>query len=103
MSRNTSQYAINDYIHIPGNYYIHEAKVIVVKNNYVIYDGILKVDARIDTNDSYINIIWDNEDEKRFYMQYNGKYDNTDVSFIDGKLIITAVDKKNEPISITIF
>ena len=103
MSRYTSQYAINDYIHIDGNYYIHETKVIVVKNNRIVYDGLLKVNARIETNDSYVEIIWDDEEDIMFYGRYNGKYHNTDIEFDDGKLVIQAVDRKNNPISITIY
>jgi len=103
MSEFTSQYAINDYIHVEGNFYIHETKVIVIKNNHIIYDGILKVRAHIESNDSIVDIIWDNEEEKKFYCSYNGKYENTDIEFDDGKLVIQAVDRNNIPISITVY
>ena len=103
MKAENSQYAINDYIHIEGNYYIHETRVIVIQNNKIVYDGELKVNARIETNDSYVEIIWNDDEDLIFYGRYNGKYDNTDIEFDDGKLIIHGINRHEQPISITIY
>ena len=103
MSEFSSSLAINDYIHIEGNYFMHETKVIVIKNNRVIYDGIVKVRAHIETNDSIVDIVWDDKEEEKFYTYYNGKYSNVDIEFDDGKLIIHANDKENNSICITVY
>lgn len=103
MKAENSQYAINDYINIKGNYHIHDTKVIVIQNNRIVYDGEIKVHARIETNDAYVDIVWDDEEEEKYYIRYNGKYDNTDIEFDDGKLIIYGINRQGKSICITIY
>jgi len=103
MSEHSSYCAINDYINIEGNYFMHKTKVVVIKNNKVIYDGIINVRAHIETNDSIVDIIWDGKEEKNFYTYYNGKYSNVDIEFDDGKLIIYANDRQSNSICITVY
>lgn len=103
MSEHSSYCAINDYINIEGNYFMHETKVVVIKSNKVIYDGIINVRAHIETNDSIVDIIWDDKEEGKFYTCYNGKYSNVDIEFDDGKLIIHANDREGKSIHITVY
>lgn len=103
MSEHSSYCAINNYINIEGNYFMHKTKVIVIKNNKVIYDGIVKVRAHIETNDSIVDIVWDNKEEEKFYTYYNGKYSNVDIEFDDGRLIIHAEDREHDSVHITIY
>ncbi|MDE6209554.1 MAG: hypothetical protein K2M73_07775 [Lachnospiraceae bacterium] len=103
MSQESSQYAIMDYIHIEGNYYMHKTKVIVAKDNKIIYDGVVNIAAYIETNESFVDISWDDKEQEKFYQRYNGRYSNTDIEFDNGKLFIHAIDKEDSPICITIY
>lgn len=103
MSRVSSQYAINNYIHIEGNYHMHRARVMVFQDNKIIYDDELNVHAHIETNDAVVDITWkDKEEENKFYSRYDGKYDTTDIEFDNGKLNIYGISKAGKSICIIV-
>lgn len=96
-----SQYAIRDYIHWKvGNGYMHEAKVLVSSKGKTKYNSILQVIAKIETNNSFVNIIGDEQFEQNYYTQYTNEYQKFD--FIDGTLLIKGKDRNGYPIEIKI-
>lgn len=96
-----SQYAIRDYMHFKkGNDNTHEARVLISSRGRKQYNGILKVIPRIETNNSFIDIIGDTQFERDFYGKYTNEYQK--FSFIKGTLIIKGEDRWGNPIDIDI-
>ncbi|TCL60591.1 hypothetical protein EDD76_102289 [Kineothrix alysoides] len=97
----TSQYAISDYIHDADEHWgSHEAIVRVMKNGVVVFKQELNVVTLIETNYSFVDILW----PKKYESIYYGKYTNEYQVFVyfSGILEIKCTDKKNEEIAITI-
>lgn len=103
MSESDSQYAVMNYIHLPEKYYQHKAQVVVVQKDEVIYNKLTTVHAHIETNDSLVDITWEDDYDSIFYFSYNGKYQNTNIRFSNGKLIINAENREQRKIAITIY
>lgn len=96
-----SQYAIRDYMHFKiGNEYMHEARVIVSSRGETKYNGILKVVPRIETNNSFIDIIGDVQFERDYYSKYTNEYQK--FVFINGTLLIKGEDRWGNSIEIDI-
>lgn len=96
-----SQYAIRDYMHFKdGNENMHEARVLVSSSGETKYNNILKVVPRIETNNSYIDIISDAPFERDYYSKYTNEYQT--FSFINGTLLIRGEDRWGNPIQINI-
>lgn len=96
-----SQYAIRDYMHYRiENKYIHEARVLVSSRGETKYSGILKVIPRIETNNSFIDIIGDAQFERDYYLRYTNEYQK--FVFINGTLLIKCEDRWGDSIEIDI-
>lgn len=96
-----SQYAIRDYMHFKvGNKYMHEARVLVSSRGETKYNNILNVVPRIETNNSFIDIIGDEQFDRDYYSKYTNEYQK--FAFIDGILLIKGEDRLGNPIEIDI-
>ena len=96
-----SQYAIRDYMNFKdGNDYMHEARVLVSSKGKTKYSNILKVVARIETNNSFIDIIGDAQFDRDYYTKYTNDYQK--FTFINGTLLIKGEDRWGNPIEIDI-
>lgn len=96
-----SQYAIRDYMHSKdGNDYMHEARVLVSSRGKTTYNSILKVVPSIETNNSFIDIIGDDQFDRDYYNKYTNEYQK--FKFIHGALLIKGVDRWGNPIEIDI-
>lgn len=99
-----SQMAIRDYLDKDGNNeFPHKTMVTVKQNSEVVHHGIESVMARIETNYSFVDIIWKKDDRnlgEKYYQGYTNEYK---VMKYDGNfLIIFAEDKKGNKIEISI-
>lgn len=96
-----SQFAIKEYMNWKvENYYMHEAKISVLSEGKVQYDGILNVIPRIETNNSFIDIIADSQFERNYYLRYTNEYQI--FSFLNGTLSIQCEDRWGNFIEINI-
>lgn len=96
-----SQHAIRKYMHFKeGNDNMHEARVLISSWGKSQYNGILKVIPRIETNNSFIDIIGDSQFERDYFGKYTNEYQ--EFSFIRGTLIIKAEDRWGKSIDINI-
>lgn len=96
-----SQYAIRDYMHFKdGNDYIHDAKVIVSSQGKSKYNNILQVIPRIETNNSFVDIVSDTQFERDYYGKYTNEYQQ--FTFCNGTLLINGEDRWGNPIEINI-
>lgn len=96
-----SQFAIRDYMHSKaGNDYMHEARILISSRGETKYNSILEVVPRIETNNSFIDIIGDAKFERDYYARYTNEYQK--FAFINGTLLIRGEDKWKNPIEINI-
>lgn len=96
-----SQFAIRDYMHSKaGNDYMHEARILISSRGETKYNSILKVVPRIETNNSFIDIIGDAQFERDYYARYTNEYQK--FAFINGTLLIRGEDRWGNPIEIDI-
>ena len=96
-----SQQAIKDYMNYKdGNEYMHKAQVSVLYGGKIDYKSIFLVIMKIETNNSFVNIIGDEQFEQKYYTNYTNKYQKFD--FIDDTLVIKGKDKNGCPIEIKI-
>ena len=96
-----SQYAIGEYMRWKKeNYYMHEARILVSSKGKMQYNGILKVIPRIETNNSFIDIIGDFQFEQNYYSKYTNEYQK--FSFLNGTLLIECEDRWGNHIEIDI-
>lgn len=96
-----SQYAIRDYMHSKaGNDYMHEARVLISSRGETKYNSILKVVPRIETNNSFVDIIGDAQFDRDYYGKYTNEYQR--FTFINGALLIKGEDRWGNPIEIDI-
>lgn len=96
-----SQYAIREYIdNKGGNEYMHEARVLISSKGETKYNRILEVVSKIETNDSFVNIIGDNQFVQDYYETYTNAYQS--FSFINNTLLIKGEDRSGNPIEINI-
>lgn len=96
-----SQYAIREYMHSKaGNDYMHEARVLIFSRGETKYNSILKVVPRIETNNSFVNIIGDAQFDRNYYGKYTNEYQK--FTFINGTLLIKGEDRWGNPIEIDI-
>lgn len=99
-----SQMAINAYLEKDrNNEFPHNAMVTIRQDSRVIYHETESVRATIDTNYSFVDIIWKEDDrnlEEKYYSRYTNEYK---VMKYDGNfLIIFAEDKEKNKIEISI-
>ncbi|ADL04350.1 hypothetical protein [Lacrimispora saccharolytica] len=96
-----SKLAISNYMHSKaGNDYMHEARILVSSRGETKYNSILKVVPRIETNNSFIDIIGDAQFERDYYARYTNEYQK--FAFINGILLIRGEDIWGNPIEIDI-
>lgn len=96
-----SQDAIRDYMHCKdGNDFMHEARVLVSSRGKNKYSNILKVIPRIETNNSFIDIVGDTQFDRDYYGKYTNEYQ--EFTFINGTLLIKGEDKWGNHIEIDI-
>ena len=70
-----SQCAIREYIHFDESHWgTHKGIVKVIQNGDIIFDDELSIVALIDTNESFISIIWTKEWEGTYYVKYSNWY-----------------------------
>lgn len=70
-----SQYAIQDYIHSDKkNWGTHEANVKVLENDILVFEQKLSIVSLIETNESFVEIIWPKNEEKIYYIKYSNKF-----------------------------
>ncbi|WP_303871669.1 hypothetical protein [Acetobacterium wieringae] len=99
-----SQMAINDYLHKDrNNEFPHNAMVTIKQDSRVIYHETESVRAKIDSYNSFVDIIWKEDDrnlDDRYYSHYTNQYQ---VMKYDGNfLIIFAKDREGNMIEISI-
>jgi hypothetical protein len=97
-----SQDAIREYIHSGqtddekwGN---HTDIVKVRKNRMIIFNGELDVISLIETNESFVEIIWPKEYEEYFYIKYSNMFQQFE--YDSGTLVINCRDRYDEEITI---
>ena len=95
-----SHEAMYNYINSGNNRGRHTARVIVIKNNRVLFDRELQVITFIGTNESYVEILWPEENESPYYVRYSNVFQV--FKFENGCLIIEGENKLKERITITI-
>lgn len=96
-----SQLAIRDYMHFKaGNDYMHEARVLVSSRGKTEYNSILKVVPKIETNNSFVDIIGDAKFDRYYYTKYTNEYQK--FAFVSGTLLIKGEDRWGNPIEIDI-
>lgn len=96
-----SQEAIREYIHNDENHWgTHEATVRVTKANNIVFNEILSVVTLIETNESFVEIIWSKEYEDTYYIKYSNQYQ--EFKYYSGVLEIRCQNKFNQEIVITI-
>lgn len=83
-----------------GNDYMHEARVLIFSGWETKYNSILKVVPRIETNNSFVNIIGDAQFDRDYYGKYTNEYQK--FTFINGTLLIKGEDRWGNPIEIDI-
>lgn len=99
-----SQYAIQDYIHSgqtrDEKWGSHIDTVMVIKNGETIFKENLTVISLIETNESFVEIIWPPEYEDRFWMKYSNRFQPFE--YEAGRLVINWKEKNGDKISIFI-
>lgn len=79
---------------------MHEARVLIFSGGETKYNSILKVVPRIETNNSFVNIIGDTQFDRDYYGKYTNEYQK--FTFINGTLLINGEDRWGNPIEIDI-
>ncbi len=69
-----SHEAMYNYINSGNNRGRHTARVIVIKNNRVLFNRELQVITFIETNESYAEILWPEENESQYYVRYSNVF-----------------------------
>jgi len=96
-----SQNAIRDYIYFRlENDTMHDARILISSMGETKYSGILKVIAKIETNNSSVDIFGDPQFEQDYFLSYNNEYQV--FTFINGTLLIKCTDKWGNQIEIDI-
>lgn len=94
-----SQNAISEYIDKYGNY--SKRNVVAVRGTRVLCSGSYDVNAKIETNHSFVEIFFnDSHIERVLYSNYDNRYQVFD--YDDGCLTITANDRSGNDIEISI-
>lgn len=88
--------AIRDYINATGHNYRENVTVYVDGANV----GNFAVNAKIETNDAFVEIFWNKSNERRYYQSYSYRYQT--IKYSGGTLSIYAEDKSRNDIVITI-
>lgn len=79
---------------------MHEARVLISSRGKMLYNNILKVFPRIETNNSSIDIFGDVQFERDFYGKYTNEYQ---IFTLVGKtLLIKGKDRWGNPIEIDV-
>jgi len=96
-----SQHAIKEYMEYkPNNSYLHEARVIISSKGNAIFNDIIRVVVSIETNYSFVELVDSEGLEHDFYVRYTNEYQK--FKFINGTLVIKAVDRDGNNIEIDI-
>ena len=99
-----SQYAIQKYIHSgqtsDAKWGSHLDTVMVIKNGNTIFKSKLTVISLIETNESFVEIIWPQEKEYLYWGKYSNRFQPFE--YDEGTLVIEWKDKNNEKITILI-
>lgn len=99
-----SQYAIQDYIHSgktrDEKWGSHIDTVMVIKNGETIFKENLTVISLIETNESFVEIIWPSKYEERFWIKYSNRFQT--FRYDTGTLIIDWKEKNGDKITILI-
>ena len=99
-----SQDAIREYIHSGStrdeNWGGHIDSVTVIKDGETIFRDKLTVVSVIETNESFVEIIWPQKYEERFWIKYSNRYQW--FRFEKGTLSIDCIEKDGEKIMILI-
>ena len=96
-----SQKAIRSYMNYRDkNEHMHKARILISSRGETKYTGILNVFPKIETNNSFIEIIGDEQFDRDYYTKYTNQYQR--FSFINGTLLIKGEDRWGNPIEIDI-
>lgn len=82
------------------NDYMHEVRVLISSRGETKYNSILKVVPRIETNNSFVDIIGDAQFDRDYYGKYTNEFQT--FTFINGILLIKGEDRWGNPIEIDI-
>ena len=88
--------AIRSYIDDTGHNYRENVTVYVDGANV----GKFAVNAKIETNDAFVEIFWNKPNERSYYQRYSYRYQTIEYSY--GTLRIYAKDRSGNDIVITI-
>ena len=96
-----SQFAIRDYIHANDEHWgTHKARVKVWQAGRVIFDETISVVALIETNESFVEVIWPDGYENTYYVKYSNQYQVFE--YVGGTLDIKCRNKNDDNIIISI-
>lgn len=99
-----SQNAIQEYIYSglsrDEKWGSHVDTVMVIKDGETILKEDLTVISLIETNESFVEIIWPEEYEERFWVKYSNRFQPFE--YETGTLIINWKEKNGEKITILI-
>ena len=96
-----SQSAIREYIHANDEHRgTHKAKVKVWQDGRMIFDETISVVALIETNESFVQVIWPDSYEDTYYVKYSNQYQV--FQYVGGTLDIQCQNKNGDNIIISI-
>ena len=96
-----SQDAIREYIHSgTGHWGTHKGKVRVMRNGKTVFVDIVSIVSLIETNEFFVEIIWEGKEEKEYYIRYSNTYQYFE--YDNGVLKIRCQDRKGNNIVIHI-
>ncbi len=88
--------AIRQYVRDKGHNYRENVAVSV--NNVAV--GTFAVNAKVETNDAFVEIFWDTNNAGQYYISYSYKYQR--IQYAGVTLTIDAKDKSGNDIVITV-
>ena len=96
-----SQNAIREYIHSgAGHWGTHKAEVTVLRDGKTVFKNTVSIVSLIETNESFVEIVWPEKEEKEYYAKYSNTYQNFE--YDDGVLKIRCQDRERNNIVILI-
>ena len=96
-----SQNAIREYIHSgAGHWGTHNAEVTVLRDGKTVFKNTVSVVSLIETNESFVEIVWPEKEEKEYYAKYSNNYQN--FKYDDRVLEIRCQDREGNNITIQI-
>ncbi|QYA46058.1 hypothetical protein KYI13_12790 (plasmid) [Macrococcoides bohemicum] len=97
-NKRKSQNAIKEFIEYHGNH--SKCTVLILENNKTVFKDVMDIFARVETNYTYVEINFNDPEDKEFYSKYQNNYQV--FSYSKNTLHIEAENKNKNNISIYI-